>query len=60
MKKTYIKPEIEVMLLETEAQMMTTSPGTEPGFGDGDADGDGEVLSIGRRGIWGNLWGEEK
>ena len=59
MKKTYIKPEIEVMLLETETQMMTTSPGTPPGFGEGEATG-GDVLSIGRRGIWGNLWGEEK
>ena len=59
MKKTYIKPEIEVMFLEAEAQMMTTSPGTEPGFGSGEAT-DGEVLSTGRRGAWGNLWGEEK
>ena len=57
-KKAYIRPEIEVMSLEAEAQMMTTSPGTQPGFGDGFA-GDGEVLSNGRRGTWGNLWAEQ-
>ena len=55
-KKVYIKPEIEVMALEAEAQMMTTSPGTPPGFG-GEAS-DGEVLSNGRRGTWGNLWAD--
>lgn len=56
-KKAYIRPEIEVMALEAEAQMMTTSPGTQPGFGGGFA-GDGEVLSNGRRGTWGNLWAD--
>lgn len=37
--------------------MMTTSPGTEPGFGDREADGS-TPLSNGRRGTWGNLWAE--
>ena len=55
MKKEYIKPEMEVMVIDVQSQMMTTSPGTEPGFGSGDAD-DSEVLSTGRRGSWGNLW----
>ena len=64
-KKTYIKPEIEVITLEAESQMMTTSPGTEPGFGEGFADGDGEVLTNrrrrgDRRGEWGNLWADTK
>lgn len=54
-KKTYIKPEIEVVLIEVQSQMMTTSPGTEPGIGEGEAT-DSEVLSNGRRGTWGNLW----
>ena len=58
MKKTYIKPEIEVMALETEAQMMTTSPNIHPGFGNGEADGS-TPLSTGRRGAWGNLWDGE-
>ena len=59
-KKEYIKPEIEVMTIEVQSQMMTTSPSTEPGFGDGFADGDGEVLTNRRRrGTWGNLWAEQ-
>ena len=58
-KKEYIKPEMEIMTIEVQSQMMTTSPGTEPGFGDGFADGDGEVLTNRRRrGTWGNLWAE--
>ncbi len=56
-KKEYIKPQIEVLALEAEAQMMTTSPNTRPGFGGGEAS-DGEVLSNGRRGTWGNLWAD--
>ena len=62
-KKTYIKPEMEVMIIEVQLQMMTTSPGTEPGFGDGLADGNGEVLTNRRRirrGEWGNLWADTK
>lgn len=57
-KKTYIKPEIEVVLIEVQSQMMTTSPGTEPGIGEGEAT-DSEVLSNGRRGTWGDLWTKE-
>ena len=56
-KKTYIKPEMEVIDIEPQ-QMMTTSPGTEPGFGSGDADSS-DPLSTGRRGTWGNLWDKE-
>ena len=60
-KKTYIKPEVDVMAIEAETQMMTASPNTEPGFGDGFADGKGEVLTNRRRrGEWGNLWAETK
>lgn len=56
MKKEYIKPEMEAILIECQ-QIMTTSPGTQPGIGDGEAS-DNEVLSTGRRGTWGNLWEE--
>ena len=59
-KKEYIKPAMEVMTIEVEAQMMTASPNVQPGFGGGEADGEGEVLSNGRRGEWGNLWAETK
>ena len=54
---------MEVMIIEVQLQMMTTSPGTEPGFGDGLADGNGEVLTNRRRirrGEWGNLWADTK
>lgn len=57
-KQEYIKPEIEVVLFEAQSQMMTTSPGTEPGFGDIEAD-DSEVLTNKRRGRWGNLWAKD-
>ena len=56
-KKEYIKPEIEVIDIEIQSQMMTTSPGTEPGFGEGEAD-DSTPLTNRRRGKWGNLWAE--
>ena len=59
MKKEYIKPEIEVMAIEVEAQMMTASPNVQPGFGEGEADGS-TPLSNRRRGTWGNLWTETK
>ena len=58
-KKEYIKPAMEVMSIEVEAQMMTASQYTKPGFGEGDAD-DSTPLSNGRRGEWGNLWAETK
>lgn len=57
MTKTYIKPEIEVLILEAQTQMMTASPNTPPGFGQGEADGS-EVLTNDRRGTWGNLWSD--
>ena len=57
-KKEYIKPEVDVMAIEAETQLMTASPNTKPGFGEGEADGEGEVLSNRRRGEWGNLWAE--
>lgn len=57
-KRSYIKPNVEEMVIEPQ-QMMTTSPGTEPGFGKGEAD-DSEVLSNGRRGSWGDLWAEKE
>ena len=57
-KKEYIKPEIEVMPVEVQSQMMTASPYTPPGFGEGDAN-DSEVLTNRRRGTWGNLWSEK-
>lgn len=60
-KKEYIKPEMEVMIIEVQLQMMTTSPGTEPGIGDGYASGEEEVLTNRRRrGEWGNLWADTK
>ena len=59
-KKEYIKPAMEVMSIEVEAQMMTASQYTPPSFGGGEADGEGEALSNGRRGEWGNLWAETK
>ena len=57
-KKEYIKPEIEVIDIEMQSQMMTTSPGTEPGFGFGDADDSDPLTNRRRRGTWGNLWAE--
>ena len=60
-KKTYIKPEIEVVEMEIESPMLTGSQEESLGFG-GEfdfADTENEQLSIGRgtrRGKWGNLW----
>ena len=45
------------MAFEAESQMMTASPGTNPGMSNGPAD-DSDGLSNGRRGTWGNLWAE--
>lgn len=59
-KKEYIKPEMEQMVMESQ-QIMTTSPGTAPGFGEGDGYADDSTpLSTGRRGSWGDLWAEEE
>lgn len=57
MKETYIKPEIEIVKLETEPMMLMTSG--EVSIGDREAD-DSEVLVGRRRGTWGNLWHDEK
>ncbi|MBR3858667.1 MAG: hypothetical protein IKJ18_01425 [Bacteroidaceae bacterium] len=61
MKQAYIKPETEVIDIETETHLMALSadealPGTSWGGDDGtgkDAD------ATGRRGTWGNLWAQE-
>lgn len=61
-KKEYIKPEMEVMIIEVQLQMMTTSPGTEPGFGGGEADDSTPLTNRRRlrRGEWGDLWADTK
>ena len=51
MKKEYIKPVAEELLLDT-VQMIATSML----IGDGEATEEGGALSNGRRGTWGNLW----
>lgn len=51
MKKEYIKPEMELTLIETELPMALSFVKDEPAD---DTDG----LSNGRRGTWGNLWDE--
>lgn len=58
-KKEYIKPETEITLLEVQAQMMTTSPLTQPNVGEGEAD-NSDVLVNQRRGKWGDLWYQEE
>lgn len=58
MKETYIKPEIEIVKLETEPMMLMTSGG-EVSIGYEEAD-ESEVLVGRRRGTWGNLWHDEK
>lgn len=54
MKKTYITPEIDVMVLETEALMLTVSANEGPSYG-GEAN-DKEADANRHRGTWGNLW----
>ena len=51
MKKTYIKPEMEVTNLELVTMIATSAPKIEIEDGSGE-----EILSNGRRGTWGNLW----
>lgn len=57
-KKTYIKPEMEVLELEVETPMLTTS------FEFNEDGGTDESLvnsyRPGRRGQWGNLWQVEE
>ena len=54
-KKIYIKPEIEVIEIESVEMMATSLVFNEEG-------GKEESLSNGRRGKWGDLWyqGEEE
>ncbi|MBO5679619.1 MAG: hypothetical protein J6S11_06655 [Bacteroidaceae bacterium] len=56
MKKEYIRPKMEEMLLECQQQILSASNFT-PGSGD-DYKGD-DAGGTGRRGTWGNLWAEE-
>ena len=55
-KKTYIKPEAEVMEMAVETPMLTASLG----FKDGEVNTENEQLTTGRRpnrrGQWGDLW----
>ena len=53
MKMEYIKPEMELTLIDAELPMALSMV-------DGEADPDGEVYGRGRRGSWGNLWDEGK
>ena len=56
MKKLYMAPAIEMVVLETESQMMTVSGETDNvGTGSGDAEG-GPGMANERRGGWGDLW----
>lgn len=54
-KKEYIKPEVELTLIEGEVLMQSAS-NFGPESGDG-YEGD-DAGSRGRRGSWGNLWAE--
>ena len=64
MKKTYIKPEMEQMEMDTEALMLTMStPDGNSGLGGtswgGNNPGDNiEADGNRRRGEWGNLWAQ--
>ena len=54
-KKTYIRPETEVMDMAVETPMLTASLG----FNDTEVETEKDQLSIGRgnrRGKWGDLW----
>ncbi len=57
-KKTYIKPEMEVLELEVETPMLTTS--FEFNEDGGTDDSLANSYRPNRRGQWGNLWGTEK
>ena len=51
MKKTYIAPEMEVINVMAECNMMAAST-----YSDTDTVAAGEELAGDRRGGWGNLW----
>ena len=52
-KKTYIKPEIEVIEMDTTSMIAASAEDIPVGGG---GTGGGEALSNGRRGKWGDLW----
>ncbi|MBR3858670.1 MAG: hypothetical protein IKJ18_01440 [Bacteroidaceae bacterium] len=56
-KKTYIKPEITIIDVDT-VEMIAASPIPSIGI-DKEGEGGTEILSNDRRGSWGNLWGRE-
>lgn len=64
MKKTYIKPEIEIVAYEAEPMMVILSAaGTLDGTTSGDLEdldpeNPPEADAATRRGEWGNLWSE--
>ena len=58
-KKTYIKPEMEVIEMEIQSPMLSGSDqDVNLEFGFGEVDSEKDQLSVGRtrRGKWGNLW----
>ena len=50
-KKAYITPEVEVVNVMAESQMMAAST-----YSSDDTVAAGEELAGGRRGTWGDLW----
>lgn len=59
MKKEYLEPTVEVVEFASEILMNTASGETgSAGTGEGSA-GNNPELSVGHRGAWGNLWGED-
>lgn len=56
MKKEYIKPEVEVVVLEPITMLALSSGGGVDVDGGNEPD---EELSNRRRGQWGNLWAEK-
>ncbi len=55
-KEEYIKPEIEVISLEIQSQILSASNFNPASGNDYDRSDAG---ATGRRGTWGNLWAEE-
>ena len=56
MKKTYIKPEMEVVTLDIEALILSVSAPDTDGPPWGGEGSDMEADANERRGEWGNLW----
>ena len=60
MKKEYIKPEVEVVLLEPITMLALSSEGgVDVKDEEIDFENGGSELSNRRRGQWGNLWAEK-